>query len=68
MWFYDLRHHRDLVDGLLCIDYDLRIPSHGISKMTYIRYGMKSTKMIMWLRWYNPLSIFEDVDSRNEMQ
>ena len=44
---FDLRHQRHLVDDWLCFDYDLRIPSHGISQMSYIEYNMKSTKMIV---------------------
>ena len=51
-----------------CFDYDLRIPNHMISKMSYIRYDMKSTKMIVWSRWDHPPSVFEEIDSRNEMQ
>ena len=47
MWSFDLRHQRYLVDGRSCFDYDLRIPSHGISKMSYIGYDMKSMKMIV---------------------
>ena len=30
-----------------CFDYDLRIPSHRISKTSYIGYDVKSTKMIV---------------------
>ena len=43
---FDLRHQRHLVDGLSCFDYDLRIPSHGISKTSYIVYNMKSSEVI----------------------
>ena len=38
---------RHLVDTRSCFDYDLRIPSHMISKISYIEYDMKSTKMIV---------------------
>ena len=68
MWSFDLRYQRHLVDGWLCFDYDLRIPSHKISKMPYIRYDMKSSKMTMWSRWNSPPSIFEEIDSMNEMR
>ena len=44
-------------------NYDLRIPSHEISKTSYIRYDMKSTKMIVWSRWDHSPSIFEEIDS-----
>ena len=67
-WPFDLRHQRHLVDGRLCFDYDLRIPSHGISKTSYIGYDMKSTKMIVWSRWDHPPSVYEEIDSRNEMR
>ena len=42
------------MDGWLCYDYDLQIPSHGISKTSYIGYDMKSTKMIVQSRWDHP--------------
>ena len=35
------------VDWWLCFYYDLRIPSHEISKTSYIRDDMKSSKMIV---------------------
>ena len=41
MWSFDLRDQRNLIDGWLCFDYDLQIPSHKISKTSYIRYDMK---------------------------
>ena len=63
----DLRHQRHLVDGS-CFDYDLRIPSHVISKMSYIRYNMKSSKMIVLSRWDHLPSVFEEIDSRNEIR
>ena len=52
----------------MCFDYDLQVPSHGISKMSCIGYDMKSTKMIMWSRWDYPPSVFKEIDSRNEMR
>ena len=64
----DLIHQRHRVDGWSCFDYDLRIPSHGISKMSYIGYNMKSTNMIVWSIWDHPPSVFEEIDSRNEMR
>ena len=64
MWSFDLRLQRYLVDGWSCFDYDLWIHSHGISKMSYIGYNMKSTKMIVWSRWDHPPSVFEEVDSK----
>ena len=30
----------------MCFDYDLKIPSHGISKIFNIENGIKSSKMI----------------------
>ena len=68
MWFFELRHQRQLVDGWLCFDYDLRIPNHMISKTSYVRYNMKSTKMIVLSRWDHSPSIFEEIDSRAEMR
>ena len=68
MWSFDLRYKRHLVNGWSCFDYELRIPSHAISQTSYIRYDMKSLKMIMWSRWNYPPSIFEEIDSRNEMR
>ena len=62
MWSFDLRHQRHLVDRWSCFDYTLQIPSHGISKTSYIRYDMNSAKMIMWSRWDHPPSIFEEWD------
>ena len=56
------------MEELLYFDYDLRIPRHGISKTSDIGWGMKSTKMIVWSRWNHPNSIFEKIDSRNEMK
>ena len=64
IWSFDLRHQRHLVYGWSCFDYDLRIPSHGISKTSYIGYDMKSTKLIVWSRWDHPPSVFEDIDSK----
>ena len=68
MWSFDLRHQRYLLDGRSYFDYNLRIPSHKISKTSYIRYDMKSTKMIVWPGWDHPPLIFEEIDSRNEMR
>ena len=48
MWSFNLRHQSHLVDGWACFDYDLRSPGHGISKMSYIGYTMKSLMMIVW--------------------
>ena len=67
-WSFDLRNQRHLVDGRLCFDYDLRIPSLEISKTSSIRYDMKSLKMIVWSRSNNLPSIFKEIDSRNELQ
>ena len=50
MWCFDLRHQIHLMDGWSYFDYDLQIRSHGISKTSYIRCDMKSTKMIVWSR------------------
>ena len=68
MWSFDLRYQRHLVDGWSCFDYDLWIHSHKISKMSYIVYDMKFTKMTVWSIWDHPPSIFEEIDSRNEMR
>ena len=68
MWSFNLRHQRHLVDGWLCFDYNFWISSHRISKMSYIGYDMKSTKMIVWSRWDHPPSVFKEIDSRNEMR
>ena len=68
MWSFDLRHQRYLLYGRSCFDYNLQIPSHKISKTSYIGYDMKSTKMIVWLGWDHPPSKFEKIDSRNEMR
>ena len=65
---FDLRHQRHFVNIWSCFNYDLRIPSHVVSKMLYIGYDMKSTKMIVWSRWDHLPSVFEEIDSRNEMQ
>ena len=51
MWSFDLRHHRYLVNGWPSFDYDLRIPYHGISKLSCIRYDMKSLKAIVRSEW-----------------
>ena len=65
--FVDLRNQRHFVDGCSCFDYNLRIPSHGISKTSYIGYDIKSSKMIMWSRWDQPSLIFDEIDSMNKM-
>ena len=39
------RHQRYIVNGLSYFDYDLRIPSHEIFKISYVGYGMKFMKM-----------------------
>ena len=59
MWSFDLRHKRHLVDGWPCFDYNLQIPNHGFSKILYVGYDMKYSKM-------KPL-VFKEIDSRNEM-
>ena len=41
-------------------DCDLLIPSHDISKMSYIGYDMKSSKVFMWSRRDRPPLIFEE--------
>ena len=63
MWSCDLRHQRHLVVD----DHVLIIPSHGISKTSHIRDDMKSLKIIVWSRWDRSPSIFEEIDSRNEI-
>ena len=68
MWSSNLRCQRHLVDGWSCFDYELRIPSHKISKMSYIGYNMKSTKMFAWSRWDNPPAVSEEIYSRSEMR
>ena len=67
MWTFDLRYQRYLVDGWSCFDYDLRTPSHVISKMSFIGFNMKSTKMSVWSMWDHPPSVIEEIDSINEM-
>ena len=59
-----VKHQRHLVDEWPYFDYDLQIPSHGISKMSYIGYDMKSLKIFLWSRWDHPPSIFEEIDSK----
>ena len=49
-------------DHVLIMTY--KIPSHGISKTSYIGYDMKFTKMIVWSRWDHPSSVFEEIDSK----
>ena len=34
-----------------CFDHDLYIPGHRISKMTYIEYDIKFSKVTVWSRW-----------------
>ena len=61
MSFFDLRHQQYLIDGRLCFDYDLEIHGHEISKTSYARYDMKSSKMIVYSIW-DPLSyVFEEI-------
>ena len=68
MWSFHLRNQIYIIDGGMCFDYDLQVPSHGISKISCIGYDMKSTKMIMWSRWDYPPSVYKEIDSRNEMR
>ena len=65
---FDLRQQKHLVDERLCFDYDLRIPRHAIYKISYIRFDMKSSKMIVWLICDHPPLVLEERDSRNEIQ
>ena len=67
MWSFELRLQRHLVDEWSGFDYHLQIPSHKITKRSYIGYDMKSSKMIVWSRWDHLNLIFEEIDSRNEM-
>ena len=46
IWSFDLRHQRDLMNIWLYFDHDLRCPSHEISKISHIKYFMKSSKML----------------------
>ena len=50
IWSFKLRHQRHLVDRQPYFDYNLGILSHGIFKMSYIRYDMKYMKIIVCLR------------------
>ena len=45
----------------------MRISSHGISKTLYIRYDMKTSKMIVWSLWDCLPSVLEEIDSSNEI-
>ena len=65
-WSFDLRHQRHLMNGWSYFDYDLWICSHGISKILYTRYNLKSTNMIVWSRWGHLPSVFEEINSRNK--
>ena len=62
MWSFDLRHQRYFVDGWPCFNYDLRIPSHKISKTAYIGYNIKSSKMIVYPRYDHLPLVFEEID------
>ena len=35
--------------------------------MAFIRYDIKSLKMIVWSMWDYLFSIFEEIDSKNKM-
>ena len=41
--------------------------NQGISKISYIEYNMKSSKVTMWSRWDYLSSMFKEIDSRNKM-
>ena len=55
------------MDERLCFNVDLGIPSHKISKMSYIIYDKMPSKVIMWSRKDHVPSVFKEIDLRNEM-
>ena len=55
-------------DCILIFTYESLAMGSPKHKISYIRYDMKSSKVILWSRWDCVPLVFDEIDSRNEMQ